>query len=239
MTHGQKESLPTTTASEGNKEHQTLGYATLLLFESFRHSQGFSPFQRKIFHYLHLIRPSWTISQEDREKINTQITLKTKAYIGDKGAHGKVRTHSSESTDRNRMLIAKDNALDSMVVTINDGLEPGEKRRSKEELIPMIAQYVIQMDLNFLIRPDGRSRSPITKEDTDASNPHMDPWLSFVIHYALNQNSTNIEEYDRMYQDVRKAILSDKINQEAKDGLEQVTIIYQAKHPGVAINMQP
>lgn len=116
--------------------------------------------------------------------------------------------------------------LDEMQEKFNDKekSDPDKKR----ELIKKLADEITDRDLEFLRK--GRERNP------DSKKPLMDPWLSFVIHFGLNGNSTGVPELDEMYKDIRAFIT--RPDAEVSQKLTETLKIYIRKHPGVKINLK-
>lgn len=217
-----------------NPEHAeklTPQYASLLLFHSFRHSQGVEEIQRDIFSYIHIIRPEWRITPEDKPGIFAGSKEMIHAFLYGSG-HGRkqgMALHDSYPIqDIETVNIAIADALDHMEDRFDD---KKSKPKKKRELIQIMSDSIINTDLHWLLEEDGRERSPVSEK------PKMDPWLSFIVHFGLNGNSTGVPELDEMYRDIRAFIVGSnvQINQE----LTEILKIYKRKHPGVKINLNP
>lgn len=215
------------------QQNLTPEYAALLFFHSFRHSQGIPALQTEIFKYVHLIRPAWRITSEDRPKIEEISTRKIDSFLGKQATtkHGvvahRIISHSTEKVINVELEDMRD-AFNGDYIVIP--WIPGAKNR----LVKQIAKYIITSDLDYCKRQYGRERNPSYSE-----KPLLDPWLSFVIHFGINKNSTNIAEFDQMYADIRKVILSGKVmnlKDRTQTKFAQLLEIYQQKHPNILIN---
>lgn len=211
-------------------EKLTPRYASLVFFNSFRHSQGVLTMQRDIFSYVHIIRPKWKITLEDKPKILeiSQNMIHSFLY----GTHGR-----KEGVSLHGSYPQKDRANTEMVHQLADMEEKfNDKEKSdpekKRELIKKIADVITEKDLEFLSQEQGRNKIP-----HNSRRPLMDSWLSYIVHFALNKNSTGVPELDEMYKDIRAFITrpSAEINQ----NLTEILKIYRKKHPGVKINLNP
>jgi hypothetical protein len=217
-----------------NAEKLTPEYASLVFFNSFRHSQGIPIIQRDIFSYVHIIRPKWKISPEDKPKIleiSQNMILSFLYGEEDKRKEG-VILHDSYPP-KNIAIVEIINRLGDMEDKFNDKEKPTPEK--KRELIQKISESITSQDLDFLNRENGRERNP------DSKKPLMDPWLSFIVHFGLNKNSTEVPEFDEMYRDIRAFITRPgaEINQFWLNSFTETLNIYRKKHRGVKINLEP
>lgn len=212
-----------------NAEKLTPEYASRVFFNSFRHSQGIPNIQKSIFRYLHIIRPTWKITLEDKPKILeiSQNMILSFLYGTDGRKEGVTLHDGYPNKDRVNTEIVHE--LAEMEEQFN--YEAKSDPEKKSGLIQELADDITNQDLYFLNRENGRERNPPSKK------PSMDPWLSFIIHFGLNKNSTGVQELDEMYKDIREFITRPgaEINQKLTETLK----IYRKKHPGVKINLDP
>lgn len=211
-----------------NVEKLTPRYASLVFFNSFRHSQGQTTIQKDIFSYLHIIRPEWKITQEDKAKTLEISQNMIFSFLYGKGHERKdgVTLHDSYPT-KDRAGIDIIDQLGEMEEKFND--EEKSDQEKKRELIQKLAEDIADTDLYFMEK--GRKRSP------DRKSPPMDPWLSHIVHFALNKNFTGVPELDEMYKDIRAFIT--RPGAEINQKLTEILKIYRKKHPGVKINLNP
>lgn len=216
-----------------NVEKLTPRYASLVFFNSFRHSQGVPTMQRNIFNYVHIIRPKWEITLEDKPKILEVSQNMILSFLY--GTHGRkegVSLHvSSKGTHKDRVNIEIAHELAEMEEQFNYYNEKSDPEK-KRELIKKIADVIIDKDLEFLSKEQGRNKIP-----HNSRKPFMDSWLSYIVHFGLNGNSTGVPELDEMYKDIRAFITRPGV--EKSQELTEVLKIYRKKHPGVKINLNP
>lgn len=213
------------------RQRLTPQYASLILVHSYRHSQGAPPIQRLIFSYLHFIRPEWKISIGDKPKAIDLSKEMIFSFLYGKGNKRKERRVTLHENRPNIYVTINDirNQLDIMQTEFNnqENLEPENKKKLVEE----IAKEITFRDLKFLERKNGRKRNP------DSKKPLMDPWLSHLVHFGLNGNSTRVPEFDEMYEDIRAFIT--RPGAEISQALTDTLKIYGEKHPGIKINLKP
>ena len=217
--------------SPENAEQLTPKYASLVFFNSFRHSQGTPlPLQRDIFTYLHITNPTWKITPEDKPKILeiSQKMIFSYLYGEEDVRKDGVILHNNYALTKGMVNTTIVNQLDEMQEQFNDQEKSDPEK--KRELIQKISNSIIGKDWVFLQR--GRERSP-----PDSKKPFMDPWLSFIVHFGLNKNSTEIPELDEMYKDIRAFIT--RPGAKITENFTETLKMYRQKHPGVKINLKP
>lgn len=208
-------------------------YAAHLLYHSFRHSQGSPNLQERIFNYVHFTRPEWRIAPKDKPTIRRLSGKLISKYLGEDNHKKGVMLHSPvKDYDLDRNL---DAGIDDMEKTFN-GIH--SFHREKGDLVSAITGDVIFHDLKFLELKTGRPRIPGSSE-----KPAMDPWLSFIVHFGLNRNPTGVTEFDEMYGEVRKVLfdppVEERVYQDWSPSYQKVLEIYQEKHPGAPIDLNP
>lgn len=213
--------------TESLQETLTPEYAARFLFHSFRHSQGDSVLQSRIFSYAHLLRPDWTIDDGSRSKIREISQKMVFAFLGGNGEGKKdvvVHTPSAIGDDAELGVMKE---LDYMEERFD------ERAPNRDELSTQITKLIIERDLKYLTRDGGRERAPAS-----AQKPLLDPWLSFLVHFGLNRNPTGMVELDEMYKDVRVSVTKPSEERDLT-GFNDVLRIYQEKHPGTPIDLNP
>lgn len=213
-----------------NAEKLTPRYASLVLFNSFRHSQGMPVLQRDIFSYIHIIRPTWKITREDKPKILEISQKMILSFLF--GTHGR-----KEGVTLHNSYPYKDRANTEIVYALADmedqfSYEAKSDPEKKRELVKKIADATTGKDLEFLSKENARNKIP-----NNSRRPFMDSWLSFIVHFGLNKNSTGVPELDEMYKDIREFIT--RPGAEISQELTEVLQFYRKKHPGVKINLNP
>jgi len=225
---------PAEVALPTNPEHAakfTPRYASLVLFNSFRHSQGIPIMQRDIFSYVHIVTPELKITPEDKPKVLELSRKMITSFLYGKGHDRKegVTLHANYPP-KNIVNDRIAEELDEMQERFNDKEKPTPEK--KRELIQKIADTIIDRDLGFLEREDGRNKIP-----HNSRKPFMDSWLSYIVHFGLNRNSTGVPELDEVYADIRAFITQPGAARSQK--LTETLKIYRKKHPGAAINLKP
>lgn len=217
-------------------------YAARFLFHSFRHSQGYPSIQTHIFEYAHIIRPGWKIPKEE-EKTILEISKKMiLSFIGQDGKHktGIVLHQALPSTNQDGQI---EGQLDEMRKAFSE--QTNLYSDWKDIITAHIVRDIVVRDQDFLTKENGRERSPGHSE-----KPLMDPWQSFIVHFGLNRNPTGIAEFDEMYADVRKFIITHLSGKSSLEdnfidnddwirNFKNVLRIYQEKHPGAKIDLSP
>lgn len=179
-------------------EQLTLKKAQTLFFLSYRFSQGSVNLQHTIFEYLHSLHPKWIISDELKEQLRIEVVPSIESHI---------------RQDVKRILHRQAGAVNSNVLRdLGKMQEIFNRENTNPPSMLDIAKNIIDRDFRYLCEKDGRPRSPLGRLrdplPKDATyNPQSDPLLSHICYYGLEENSTKVEEYDRMFRDVRKVIL--------------------------------
>ncbi len=197
----------------------TPDYAARILFQSYKHSQGLSGLQRDIFRYIHTIHPTWYMDNEQRKKVEE---LSEDRII-------KYRSSSLHSE-------ADANDIKSVLVDMQSALNYGEDEgRGRGSLVKEVTRCIVERDYASLKLRNGRPR-----QLPNQNNPATDPWLSFLVYYGLNGNTTHLPELDRMYSDVEKFVTGEGLESLDKKTQAQFAVvmeIYKQKHPGTNINL--
>ncbi len=199
----------------------TVGYARQVLFLSYRYSQQHTGLQRRLFRYLHKIRPDWEIPNEEfkNELQSTAFKQFSNFVIPKDGIQlhpikGAYKPKGNE-IDENDIATSVETEIASMEKVFNDippnkpdtseGLEwsLGLHLKSAQELIPKIVTDMLNRDEHYLLEEGGRDREGIKHHSTQS-----DPWSSHIIDYALKRKPAGLAEYNRLFSDVRAYILA-------------------------------
>lgn len=224
----------------------TVEHAANLLFFSFRFSQGDTDLQRLFFRYLHLINPDWRFQEGFEQNIFDILQERTKKFVlsNNETRDEKLKYHHPEDltvqgVENILMLEIKEmgsifgdrepNEEDSQAY--KRGWIDGMQKRSKDEIVRLITQGVIERDYEFLVRKGkGRERRGVNRATLSG-----DPWSSHLIDYGLRENTTKVPEYDQMFRDVKDYIFSDHSRdiqwQRGLSQLKEVISVYYNFHP--------
>lgn len=168
-----------------------------LFFLSFRFSQGIPKKQQHIFKYLALEHPNWRMSKRFIDDVKTRVTPRIKKFlVGSK----KSTMHSTETdTDDKTIESTIRSELDEMTSIFNRK----DKTESREALLLIITEGIIQLDNHYLVHVDGRTRKTIGEQQHVSVS---DPYLSHLCYYGLEGNKTGAEEYDKMFQEAKETL---------------------------------
>ncbi|HRH93962.1 MAG TPA: hypothetical protein PKV72_05530 [Candidatus Peribacteria bacterium] len=103
-----------------------------------------------------------------------------------------------------------------------------------EAQLPGITQYVLRMDKEWLLKPEGRPRRAAA--GPPASDFH-DPWLSHLCHFGINGHTTRHPLFDRMFGEIRARLLGTAGSRNRLLGcddpgdLEAVIALHNKHHP--------
>lgn len=203
--------------------------ASDILFASFEHSQGRPHLQLLILKAIKINNPDWSIDNVMKSEISAIALPKIQRHIA---AHSEP--HSDKDSKQERKVLHPSVKGKSITGELELRLE--EMQSVFHKPIPdggisyyEIAELMVQQDFQFLSQCDGRLR-----RNADPNTPQGDPFLSFVCYYGYEGHTTRIPELDRVYKDVRDAIIRSRYfsgNNEADYMLYTVETIYEAHHP--------
>lgn len=213
-------------------------YAARILFRSYEHSQGNAALQGLLFEYLHLIRPKWQINDREEEIVKSLVKPRIMSYLSPEHAVHKdlLKPRSQENSDVGELEEKVMNSLSQELGSMRRILSSEEDLFIPDRpiLIRKIAQGVIEGDLRFL--KIGRQRFGL-----DPKTPKVDPYFSFLVHYALQGNPTGIKEFDQMYKDIRQTTLLPEAHQgvpaHTLKNLNNLIALYNAKHPDSPVEL--
>jgi hypothetical protein len=162
-------------------------HASMLVFLSFRFSQGSVALQEKILTWIHYQYPNYKLSADNNVLVNKKVIEMSKNFIF-KGPdrHTKQAEKNVPLTDS----LVEDQA-DSFTSLFFRKLQGTRLATSaeREDNMSFIVQLMASRDLKFLTQ---NSRTP------------------FLVNYGVNQKTTGVAEYDRMFQQIREFIKKER-----------------------------
>lgn len=221
---------------ETKVDNPTYKEARRLFFDSFRFSQGESELQDDIFVYLHDAHPDWQITPEITQRIREGLLpiMKDRVLIQNDAEAGPF--HGSYKGDIEDFFEQFNLALSGFVRIVNTGeLRHAGPLRRKVPVVDRISKLILKQDKQFLVKRQGRAR--IVEGNEVKYNPDSDPWLSQLIYYGFEGNSTGSPDFDQMFADVKNWYLQNAVGDRTRAGrkrvsaLQQVANIYYTNHP--------
>jgi hypothetical protein len=213
-----------TDSAEINKTGDlTLQKAVKIFIGSFKYSRGSSSLQKRLFSYLKIQNPNWSISNDLLQRLKTEVRAPIENIVNPRklqvsDVHFSVQEHEIEKTIEQE--------LQSMVRKF-DFKQTDYDYRSKEEYLQGMVISMVDRDRHFL--------------DSEKPQFTRDPNLSYVCFYAIEGNKTGIEEFDEVYKDVANFIKTGcKFNKDTiselqikifKDNLKYIMDNYKLTHP--------
>jgi hypothetical protein len=228
----------------------TVNDAARLVYLSFRFSQRGGELQELFFHYMHLLHPAWRVSDGDLEQITAETTGRARRLLSNPRMHAVEKQSHEVAETTVRMELSNLGAyLDGQEsVSMRERLEePVGIEQRKEATAAYITRLLLEMDEEYLIKRNGRPRGEREKLRPDTL---QDPFLSFIIHFALRGNETGHPFYTTLFADVRAVLQRLQHGERVFGNLEdelcrqlllQVIGAYNITHPDsqVRMDLQP
>lgn len=159
---------------------------------TFQFSQGDTGVQHDLFQYLRLLCPHLSLPATDGElhSLITAWTPAASAIATNRHRHAQINDLSESGIVWEAISIAHS------VLNTNAHEAP-----HRTELIADLAQRLVQLDLDFLSKPNGRDYVP---DGSGHYNPYKDSWRSDVCYFGLLGRTTGISEFDQLFADISK-----------------------------------
>ncbi len=174
-------------------ERLSVDHAAMLIFLSFRFSQGSGGTQDAILEWLHLAFPSYRLSQENIENVSNKIVEMSKKYI-----LNNLKRHTTNNDPGGRPVtedyIKKEvsDYVNSFFVTLEGGVD---NHLTRQQSLEKILTRIIERDYYYLIGQKGRP------------NGGMD---SQFVTYGIQRKPTGLAEYDQMFRDMYNLVESER-----------------------------
>jgi hypothetical protein len=223
------EASPSATASE---TALPIPQVTKLLIQSFKHSQGESSLQAKIFRYLHQLHPDWRVDAASSERILVETTraigrlLPTLDELGRHTAPDRL-TH---------IPVFEESILRHSLTEFSRLQACFNTPASVDPALPQeMAELVILRDCQYR---RGRPHQPIGS--SNRYRAEADPYLSYLCYYGLEQHSTGSVEFDLMYQEIVGALRDNaegnQLDKEMISCLKEVVVQYYYQHSALKMD---
>ncbi len=205
---------------EKKKQQPTAEHFARLLYYSFKFSQGDPDTQDIIFEYLHATNPGYSIKNGQHYTIISILFKKTKALILGSSEHIKTRQDNS-SVLKEQNIFAE---VKLRLSNLRKALIKKVFEADLEKIIENLFNHIITLDYNFLNTSEGRHKV-------------KDKWYSYFVHHVLLSKISGMEEYDRMFADIKERYKEYiRINGQLKKMFMKLIGIHNSRYPNEQIN---
>lgn len=223
------------------EQHETLTpeKTGILLFSTFRFSQGQPDLEGKLFLWLNRQFPGYRIDNESFKSVLETAQKRNSTYILKRpGSMHAIKDASGKAITS--INFATETALSKMQAVFNGNRSEVNQYKdlSDSELLETIREDMILYDTRHLESATGRKRTV----DYIPNKPETDPRSSQFVDYVLKGLETGTPEYNKMFREIKAAFIKsvkEDLDKKIPRNVSKVVLLYNEYHlPEQQINLE-